>query len=112
MTHYTSEIGKIYLQYPNVADNIKKFINSEYCKIGMSIYLNEYNSGELKKLAVEINCENTILADLKSKVTVDSSWLWQHDTINAKIDDLIVEYKIVLNSNRFIMKTTSVVRHK
>ena len=106
-TDIASEIGKIYLQYPGVADNIKKFINSEYCKIGMSIYLNEYNSGELKKLAVEINCENKILADLKSKVTVDSSWLWQHDTINAKIDDLIVEYKIVLNSNRFIMKTNS-----
>lgn len=106
-TGIATEIGTIYIQHPDIADNIKKFINFEYCKIGMSIYLNEYNSGELKKLAVEINCENKILADLKSKVTVDSSWLWQPDTINAKIDDLIVEYKIVLNSNIFIMKTTS-----
>lgn len=106
-TDIAIEIGTIYLQHPGVADNVKKFVNSEYCKIGMNIYLDEYNSGELKELAIEINCEETMLAHLKSKVTVDSSWLWQHDTINAKIDDLIVEYKIVLISNRFIMKTTS-----
>lgn len=106
-TDIATEIGTIYLQHPGVADNVKKFVNYEYCKIGMNIYLNEYNSGELKKLADEINCENTMLAHLKSKVTVDSSWLWQNDTINAKIDDLIIEYKIVLISNRFIMKTTS-----
>ena len=106
-TDIAIEIGTIYLQHPGVVDNFKKFVNYEYCKIGMNIYLDEYNSGELKELAIEINCENTMLADLKSKVTIDSSWLWQHDTINAKINDLIVEYKIVQISNRFIMKTTS-----
>ena len=106
-TDIATEIGTIYLQHLDVANNVKKFINSEYGKIGMNIYLNEYNSGELKKLADEINCEDTMLADLKSKVTVDSSWLWQHDTINAKIDDLIVEYKIIQISNRFTTKTTS-----
>lgn len=106
-TEIATEIGTIYLQHPGVAGNAEKFVNSEFCKTGMNIYLNEYNSGELKELADKINCENMMLTHLKSKVTTDSSWLWQFDTINAKINDLIVEYKIVLISNKFIMKTTN-----
>lgn len=106
-TDIATEIGIIYLQHPGVVENFKKFINFEYCKKGMNIYLNEYKYGELKKLANEINCEDIMLAHLKSKITVDSSWLWQHDTINAKIDDLIIEYKIVQISNRFTPRTNS-----
>ncbi|MZQ76088.1 MAG: hypothetical protein GT589_08075 [Peptoclostridium sp.] len=101
------EIGQLYVQNEGIAKEVGRFINTEACKRGMEIYLNEYKSGELKKLAVEIGCDDAKIADLKSKVTGDSSWLWHKETINEKIDDLIIEYKIVLISNNYVMKTTS-----
>lgn len=98
------EIGRIFIGSKVLHEKLKPCLCTDYCKKGMLIYLSEYNDGELQKLAEDIGCTNNILSHLKAKATDASSWLWEVETINTEIEKLIVEYKIVLVSNKYVTK--------
>ncbi|MBU3188738.1 hypothetical protein K9O30_06130 [Clostridium bowmanii] len=100
-------IGKTFTQNDQIVIYLKELVTFENCRMGMVLYLDKYNSGELKELADKINDGGYYINALKSKMNDASSWLWHVDTINAEIDKLILEYKIVDISNKYITRTTS-----
>ena len=102
-----TSIGKAFIQDDQLVISLKECITSDNCKEGMMRYLNKYNDGELKELADKITDGGYYINALKSKMVDASSWLWSIDTINAEIDKLILEYKIVNISNKYVTKSSS-----
>jgi len=102
-----SAIGKVFIQNESLVLNLKNNITTDNCKAGMILYLNSYKDGELKALADKISDDGNYLKALKNKMSDASPWLWQKETIDAEIDKLILEYKIIDASNKYITKTTN-----
>ena len=102
------EIGKIWSAHPFMLDDVKALMTKDNCEKGMDIYLHEYNGGELITLAKEINDSNRYLSCLKNKFDADAAnWVWNKDTVNQKIDEVILEYKIIAESNKVISNSSS-----
>lgn len=103
-------IGKLCLANPTASDDLARLITKEYCKKGMVSYLGKYQEGNLIKLANEIGDNGEYINTLKTKFDADAAnWVWNIDTANKKIDELIVEYSIILESNKINTKTYSFV---
>lgn len=97
----------MFIQNEQIISSLKNYITADNCKAGMILYLDKYNNGSLKELADKITDDGYYINALKIKMVDASSWLWNIDTINAEIDKLILEYKIVDISNKYITRTTS-----
>ena len=71
-------------------------------------YLKLYDGGKLPSLAGKIGDGGQYINQLQYKFSSDAAnWVWNTDTVNAKIDELICEYEIVEISNRILTKNTT-----
>ena len=101
-------IGRLCIENPGVADDLAAFVTKDKCSDGMKEYLNQYEGGILPQLAKQVNDGGQFINRLKKKFDADAAnWVWNMDTANLKIEEVIIEYKIVAESNKFLPKNIS-----
>ncbi len=94
-----NEIGKIAIQRPSSAENLKALLTFDNCKKGMHIFLERFDGGKLLNVAKEIGAEDTVLTDIKKLFSVQYSALWIGSTGEDEIRKLITEYEAVKSTN-------------
>lgn len=101
-------IGTIFIDNPDAVKDLKTLINDANCRDGMLCYIDVFEDGELKKLAQEINDGGNYIDEVKNKFSAsDGNWVWNIQTANEKISDVILEYKIIRESNKSLSKCKS-----
>lgn len=101
-------IGKICIENANIVDDMVSLIDKEKCTEGMDAYLHIYNEGVLISLADEIGDGGQYINRLKKKFDADAAnWVWNTDTAKQKIAEVILEYQIIVESNRILPKNIS-----
>ena len=103
-------IGRICIDNPDVVDDVKAILSRDNCKQGMLRYLEVYREGTLPAIAKQIADGGQYINHLAYKFSSDAAnWVWNKDTVNAKIDELIVEYEIIEISNKVLAKNTTFI---
>ena len=93
-------IGELYISNSDLIKDLPFLFTKENCRNGMDSYLHSYNEGELIKLADAIEDEGQYINEVKKKFDADSAnWVWTRETADKKIDEVIVEYSIIKESN-------------
>lgn len=101
-------IGDLCLENPGVIDDLAAFVTKDKCSDGMRAYLENYEGGILPQLANEVGDGGQYINRLKKKFDADAAnWVWNTDIANQKIDEVILEYKIVVESNKILPKNIS-----
>lgn len=101
-------IGKLCLERPGAIDDLSTLITKDKCSDGMEAYLEQYEAGFLPRLAKEVGDGGQFINRLKKKFDADAAnWVWNTDTANQKINEVILEYKIVVESNKILPKSVS-----
>ena len=104
------DIGEVCLASPDAAEDLKSVLTKDNCKQGMLEYLKVYEGGKLPSIAAKIGDDGQYINQLQYKFSSDAAnWVWNTDTVNAKIDELICEYEIIDLSNKILTKNTSYV---
>lgn len=89
------EIGKISMEDDAIKHQLRTLFKKENCYEGMINYLSSYKDGVLVKLAKKINDKGQYINELRKKFDADAAnWVWRIDTIDKKIDELIMDYEI------------------
>lgn len=89
-------IGRKINENPNIVDDLTKLITNEKCKAGMLVYIRNYRSGLLETLALEVDDNGAYIDQVKQKFNADAAnWVWNSETADEKIDDVILEYQII-----------------
>lgn len=102
------DIGKLCIANPKVVDDLVKLLTKENCRKGMLEYLKKYEDGKLVILAEEIDDAGTYINVLKQKFdATEANWVWNIETANKKIQEVILEYSIVAESNKYNTKMNS-----
>ena len=103
-------IGRLCIENKGAVDDLKNVLTKENCKNGMLQYLKIYDGGRLPSVASAIGDGGQYINQLQYKFSSDAAnWVWNTDTVNTKIDELICEYEIVEVSNKILAKNTSYV---
>ncbi len=103
-------IGRICLDHDGAAEDLKSVLTKDNCKTGMIEYLKIYNGGRLPSIAANVNDGGQYINQLQYKFSSDAAnWVWNTDTVNAKINELICEYEIIEISNKVLGKNTTFV---
>ncbi|MCM1046779.1 MAG: hypothetical protein NC417_14845 [Candidatus Gastranaerophilales bacterium] len=98
-----NEIGRLMQKYPSLVSDLESLFVSQKCREGMKAYLDEYRDGELPNLAITIKDNGNYISEVKKKFNADeANWVWSPDTANVKIDETIIEYSIIAESNTMI----------
>lgn len=101
-------IGRICLANKLVAEELKAFLSKEKCTEGMTAYLATYQEGVLPELAEQIGDNGQYINVLRRKFDADAAnWVWNIDTAQQKIQEVILEYRIIAESNKIVDKTIS-----
>ena len=101
-------IGEIFESSDVIIADLKSLITDGKCREGMIAYIGQYQKGELKQLASEINDNGAYIDEVKKKFNAgDGNWVWSTKTADEKISDVILEYKIVRESNKSLSACTS-----
>lgn len=101
-------IGKLCAQNNALVDNLKVIMNSEKCIEGMKNYIQQFENGELITLADAIGDNGQYINVLQSKFDAkDANWVWNIETAEQKIKEVILEYRIIVESNKINAKKTS-----
>ena len=104
------DIGKTCMRNEYAAQDLKSLLTKENCTSGMIKYLEGFEEGELVELAEEVGDNGQYINVLRSKFDADAAnWVWNVDTAQQKIREVILEYKIIVESNKVIAKNISFV---
>lgn len=96
-----NRIGSLCLEHSEASRALKALL--QRCEDGMKLYLAEYREGALLSLAELIQDDGAYLNRLAEKFDAqDALWVWNIDTAQKKIDELITEYEIVAATNQCI----------
>lgn len=102
------EIGKSCIQKPDLAAALKSILTQEKCIDGMKKFLETFEAGTLVLLADEVGDNGQYINVLKSKFDADAAnWVWSQETAEQKIREVILEYRIIVESNKVNSKTVS-----
>lgn len=102
------ELGKLAIANPDAADDLKGLLNKEKCTLGMIEYLKNFDEGALASLAAEVGDEGQYINVLRTKFDADAAnWVWNVETAQQKIREVILEYTIIAESNKVISKNVS-----
>ena len=102
------QIGKTVDENPTIVQDLEKLLTNEMCRKGMLAYIEQYRGGELNKLAGAIGDNGAYLNEVKQKFNADAAnWVWNSETADEKISDVILEYRIIAESNKSLPKCTS-----
>jgi len=101
-------IGKLCMENPGAADDLASLVTKGKCSDGMKAYIEQYQGGELIHLAEEIGDGGQYINSLKKKFDADAAnWVWNRDTVDSKIDEVTLEYRIIAESNKILVKNLS-----
>lgn len=101
-------IGKLSIGNPEAAVDLKSLLSKENCTNGMLTYLTTFDDGILVALAEEIGDGGQYINVLRKKFDADAaSWVWNIETAQQKIREVILEYTIIAESNKVISKSIS-----
>ena len=100
-------LGKMFMENESLESDLSSLFNKDKCTQGMHEYLKQYKSGKLIELAKEIGDPGEFITEISKKFSSDSNWVWNKETVDEKIDDTILEYEIINESNEIIVKTNS-----
>lgn len=101
-------IGKLALINGNAANDLRSILTKEKCTEGMIAYLETFENGTLVSLAETVGDEGQYINVLRKKFDADAAnWVWNIDTAKQKIREVILEYKIIAESNKIISKNIS-----
>lgn len=99
------EIGEICLKNKNASEDLKGLLTKENCTEGMKKYVADFEGGQLIELASEIGDNGQYINVLRGKFDADAAnWVWNIETAQQKIREVILEYKIISESNKVIDK--------
>ena len=101
-------IGNIAIKNAAVVQDLEILLTNEMCRKGMLAYIENYKDGELFKLASEIGDGGRYIDQVKQKFNADAAnWVWNSETADEKISDVILEYRIIVESNRSLPKCSN-----
>ena len=101
------EIGKLCIGHKHLPEDLKSINTKEKCKEGMESYLCCFEDGVLLRLAKEIGDSGQYINALKRKFDADAAnWVWSEETARDKVKEVILEYRIIAESNKVLAKTT------
>lgn len=101
-------IGELSISHPDAAADLKGLLNKEKCMLGMMAYLASFEDGALVTLANEVGDGGQYINVLRKKFDADAAnWVWNIETAQQKIREVILEYTIVVESNKIISKNVS-----
>lgn len=99
------EIGEICLKNKNASEDLKGLLTKENCTEGMKKYVADFEGGQLIELASEIEDNGQYINVLRGKFDADAAnWVWNIETAQQKIREVILEYKIISESSKVIGK--------
>ena len=102
------EIGKAVIANSEIVEDLSTLIINEKCKAGMLAYIGQFQEGILEKLALEVGDNGAYIERVKQKFNADAAnWVWNPETANEKINNVILEYQIIAESNKFNPKALS-----
>ena len=102
-------IGSAVIAAPAIVEDLTQCLTNENCRDGMLAYIDIFQDGILKKLAVTIGDNGAYLDEVKNKFNADAAnWVWNAETADDKIRDVILDYKIIVETNKSLPKCTSV----
>ena len=102
-----NKIGSLSLKNIDLLPDSKKLITIDNIRNGMLEYISKEKK-ELVDLAKSVgDTKNRFLDTLKERIskTSESKWLWEKETVDKKIDEIILEYKIIKETNRLLGTT-------
>ena len=100
------KIGELCIEYPDVPEDLKSIRNRNNCTAGMTMYLEVYNDRALPNLAAQVGDNGQYINVLRKKFDADAAnWVWNVDTANQKIEETIIEYRIIVESNKLLSKS-------
>lgn len=92
-------IGRVVLDNKFLIEDLERLLTNDMCRKGMLAYIDTYMGGILKTLAAQINDGGAYLDQVKQKFNADAAnWVWSTETANEKIDDVILDYRIIAES--------------
>ena len=101
-------IGKLSIENPEAAVDLKSLLSKENCTNGMLKYLTTFDDGILVSLEEEIGDGGQYINVLRKKFDADAAnWVWNIETAQQKIREVILEYTIIVESNKVISKSIS-----
>lgn len=104
-----SDIGKTVIAIPAIADDLARVLTNENCIKGMLAYIDQFQEGILRQLAVQIGDNGAYLGEVKKKFSsAEANWVWSADTANDKIKEVILDYQIIVESNKILPKCMSI----
>lgn len=99
------EIGEICLKNKNASEDLKGLLTKENCTEGMKKYVADFEGGQLIELASKIGDNGQYINVLRGKFDADAAnWVWNIETAQQKIREVILEYKIISESSKVIGK--------
>lgn len=102
-------IGRLVLQNTSLAEDLTCLLTNDMCRKGMLAYIDEYQGGALKILAAQIGDGGAYLDQVKQKFNADAAnWVWNTETANDKINDVILDYRIIAESAKSIPACCSI----
>ena len=94
-------IGALCIKHEDALDDLKSILSSDKCKEGMDAYLHQFEGGELIKLAETVNDNGQYINRLRKRFDADAAnWVWNKETADQKIREVILEYRIIVESNK------------
>lgn len=101
-------IGRLCIEYPYAAEDLKSILSKEACTRAMTAYLADFEEGILPALAAEVGDNGQYINVLRRKFDADAAnWVWNINTAEQKIRETILEYRIIAESNKLVDKTVS-----
>ena len=102
------KIGKLAIANPDAAEDLKNLFCKGKCTQGMTAYVKSFEDGALVSLADEIGDGGQYINVLRKKFDADAAnWVWNVETAQQKIREVILEYTIIVESNKVISKNIS-----
>ena len=104
-----SGIGQRLQKTPVLAEDLARLLTNENCRKGMLAYIGQFQGGILPQLAAQIGDNGAYLAQVQKKFSADAAnWVWNTETADDKICDVILDYQIIAESNKSLQKCTSI----
>ncbi len=102
------EIGRMALANRHLTGDLKRLLTKENCIEGMKSYLRTFEDGALVQLAEMIHDADQYINVLRRKFDADASvWVWNVQTVEQKIREVILDYRIISESGKINSCCTS-----
>ena len=104
-----SSIGHAVIRTPSISEDLGKILTNENTRDGMLAYIGSFEGGILKQLAAQISDGGAYLDEVKKRFNADAAnWVWSAETADDKIRDVILDYQIIVESNKSLPKCMSI----